>query len=58
MEEKTGLIWKLSGDSRWEYEHGYCSNFNLTNDFIRISVTFRFFQNKSHIPKKEYEDIQ
>lgn len=56
LDEKKGAVWKLSGDSRWDYEHGYCTNFHLTDDFLRISITFRFFGDKSQIPKKEYEN--
>lgn len=55
LDESQGLIWKLSGDSRWSYSHGYSTNFNLPGDFIRISVSFRFFGDKKQIPKKEYE---
>lgn len=55
IEEFPGLIWKLSGDSRWLYSHGYSTNFNLSDDFVRISVSFRFFGDKKQIPKKEYE---
>jgi hypothetical protein len=49
------LTWKLSDDSRWLYSHGYSTNFNLPDDFVRISISFRFFGDKKQIPKKEYE---
>jgi hypothetical protein len=55
LEESQGMIWKLAGDSRWLYSHGYSTNFNLQDDFIRISISFRFFGDKKQIPKKEFE---
>ena len=57
LEEEKGLIWCLTGDSRWNYTHGYCSDFSKRDDFVRISITFRFFGEKKHIPKKEYEQL-
>jgi hypothetical protein len=55
LDEEPGTIWVLSGGSRWEYAHGYSTYFNNTNDFVRISISFRFFQNLKQIPKKDYE---
>jgi hypothetical protein len=43
LEETEGLIWRLSETSRWEYLHGYSTDFNKKDDFVRISITFRFF---------------
>lgn len=57
LEEKIGTVWKLGGDSRWSYEHGYCTNFHDEEDFVRISVSFRFFQEVTQIPKKDYEEL-
>lgn len=56
LKEKSGLVWKLSGESRWKFNHGYCSYFHSQNDYVRISITFRFYQKKSQILKKAYED--
>jgi hypothetical protein len=55
--EIDGLTWHLSGDARWNYEHGYVSKLNANDqdEIVRISISFRFFQNAAHIPKKEYE---
>lgn len=54
--ESNGLIWKLSEESRWNFEHGYCSSWK-NNDVCRIVISFRFFQNLKQIPKKEYEPL-
>lgn len=56
LEEIPGMIWKLSKESRWDFSHGYCSNFNLDTKFIRISISFRFFDNSKQIPLKSYTD--
>jgi hypothetical protein len=56
LTEKSGLVWKLSGESRWNFEDGYSSYFHAKEDFVRISITFRFYQSKSQILKKEYEN--
>ncbi len=55
LEEEPGLIWKLSGKSRWEATHGYCTNFSNSSEFVRIAISFRFFENIKQIPKKPYE---
>lgn len=34
LEEKQGMIWKLSNDARWVFSHGYCSNFNFNAKFV------------------------
>lgn len=55
--EQSGTIWELSDEARWEWEHGYCTNFKLDKTrtpIIRISITFRFFKNKKVIPGKQY----
>ena len=57
LEEKQGMIWKLSNEARWEFSHGYCSNFNLDEQFVRISISFRFFNNLKQIPKKDFEKL-
>jgi hypothetical protein len=57
LNEKSGTAWALTDESRWDYEHGYCSNFNMTSEpYLRTSITFRFFNEKRLIPKKEYEE--
>jgi len=58
LDEKPGLCWMLTGDSRWEYEHGYCTYFKGKDESIRTSITFRFFQKESSIPKKAFEKIK
>jgi len=58
LDEKEGLIWNLSGESRWDFSHGYSTYFNDSNidkKFIRISISFRFFNNLKQIPNKPYE---
>jgi hypothetical protein len=52
LHEKTGLMWKLSKESRWEFEQ-YCSKFTNSDDIVRISVSFRFFQNEKQIPVRK-----
>jgi hypothetical protein len=56
MNETSGTVWALTDESRFDYEHGYCSNFNLNEELLRISITFRFFSEKRLIPKKEFEE--
>lgn len=58
LDEQPGTIWALSDVSRWEYTHGYSTYFSNSEDFVRISVSFRFFQNLKQIPKKDYEPIE
>lgn len=55
IKEKSGTVWALTDESRFEWEHGYCSNFSLDQDILRTSITFRFFSEKRLIPKKEFE---
>lgn len=57
LEEEPGVIWSLSDKSRWDYAHGYSTYFSNSNDFVRISVSFRFFQNANQIPKKDFEKV-
>lgn len=59
--EISGTLWKLSGESRWDYEHGYCSewkknNIDRNNNICRIVISFRFFENTKQIPKKKFEN--
>ncbi len=57
LEEEPGVIWSLSDKSRWDYSHGYSTYFSNQNDFVRISVSFRFFENIKQIPKKDFENV-
>jgi hypothetical protein len=57
VEEESGLIWKLCGEARWEFEHGYSTEWSGNNDIVRIVISFRFFQNLKQIPKKEFEEL-
>jgi hypothetical protein len=54
--ETQGTLWKLSNEARWEYEHGYCSDWK-NNNVCRIVISFRFFSNEKQIPKKNYEPL-
>lgn len=56
VNETQGLIWSLSGNSRWEYEHGYSTNWKSSEEIVRIVISFRFFQNSKQIPKKKFEE--
>jgi antitoxin component HigA of HigAB toxin-antitoxin module len=58
LEEKSGTVWALTNESRWDWEHGYCSNFNINEPYLRTSITFRFFNDKKAIPKKDFEPLQ
>lgn len=45
----------LPGASRWEYQHGYCAPIkapNYAQDPVRISISFRHYQDPKHIPCK------
>jgi alkylated DNA repair dioxygenase AlkB len=59
LDESPGLAWMLTDSARWNYEHGYATYFKgikgICSSAIRTSVTFRFFQKESSIPKKEFE---
>lgn len=55
LPERSGLIWCLTNEIRWQWQHGYCSNFKLNDKIIRVSITFRFFRDKKTIPIKEFE---
>lgn len=56
LNEELGTIWCLTGKSRWDYEHGYSATTSyIENNYVRISITFRFFEKKEQIPKKDYQ---
>lgn len=57
VNEVQGLIWSLTGEARWEYEHGYSTNWKSSEDIVRIVISFRFFQNSKQIPKKKFEEF-
>jgi len=53
LDEKPGLVWCLTGDSRYNWEHGYCTYFKSKKEKIRTSITFRFFNEERLIPNRE-----
>lgn len=53
LDESQPTWWHLQGASRWEYEHGYCAPIkppNYGRDPVRISISFRYYQNLNQIP--------
>jgi hypothetical protein len=58
VKEESGTIWKLSGDARWNYEHGYSSEWKNYDEIVRIVISFRFFDNLKQIPKKSFEPME
>jgi hypothetical protein len=55
LDETVPLWWHMTGESRWNYKHGYCSAIKpplYNGDPIRISVSFRYYQSDKYIPKK------
>jgi len=57
LPEKDGMCWEITGESRWDWEHGYCTQFKSKMEIVRVCITFRFFNEKKAIPKKNYEDF-
>lgn len=53
LDESAPYSWMLTGDSRWEWEHGYSSPDikGAKDELIRISVTFRYYNDTKQIPK-------
>lgn len=55
LDETEPLWWHMTDESRWNYEHGYCSAIKppqYNKDPVRISVSFRYYQSDSYIPKR------
>lgn len=62
LNEEEGLTWHLSNEARWIYENGYASKWInedifSSNEIVRISISFRFFENERQIPIKKYEIV-
>lgn len=56
LDEKEPIWWHMTGESRWNYEHGYCSAIkppHYNSDPVRISVSFRYYQSDKYIPKRK-----
>jgi len=59
LDEKQPMWWHMTGTSRWNYEHGYCSAIkppHYNRDPVRISVSFRYYQSDKYVPKRTYHD--
>jgi len=55
LNEKNPMWWHLTDESRWDYEHGYCSAIKqpyYTEDPVRISISFRYYQYTKWVPKR------
>lgn len=55
LEEQEPMWWYMTGESRWDYQHGYCSAIkapHYNRDPVRVSVSFRYYQSDKYIPKR------
>jgi hypothetical protein len=51
INEGAPVCWHLTGDSRWKWVHGYAAPFGKHHGLVRISITYRFYQDEKHIPQ-------
>lgn len=54
LDESQPMWWHLTGESRWDYQHGYCAAIkqpDYDSEPVRISVSFRYYQDSKWIPK-------
>ena len=52
--ETPGTAWRLSGDARWIYQHGY-ANSDEPGAPVRTAVTFEFYQSEQRVPLKPFQ---
>jgi hypothetical protein len=55
VNEYKPVWWYLKDEARWEYKHGYVSPIapDKGTDPVRISISFRFYQDQKQIPYKK-----